>query len=404
MKHPLSTILTFLLLSIFNIQSSINCAYAQFRGAWIATVANIDWPTPAAVGNDSLQQAEMIFMLDSLQAIGINAVLFQIRPTADALYMSELEPWSHWLTGDQQQSAGYDPLEWMIDQCHQRHMELHAWLNPYRVNIAIMDTSVLAPNHLMRQHPDWFWQYGQLWLFNPAMATTRDWLCMVVDDIVCRYDVDAIHMDDYFYPYPIGKKPIPDQMDFQRNPRGFSTICDWRRDNVNLTVQAISETIRRAKPSVQFGISPFGIYKSDGSTLSNYDDLYADVLYWIEQGWIDYVIPQLYWNIGNKVADYEKLAHWWATAVDSCNHQSSIINHQCQLYVGMSSYRLGGAREPDAWKQGNEIARQMRLNRTIPGISGECFYSTRPLLKNPLGVCDSIKAIYNAECKMHNAE
>jgi len=353
-----------------------------FRGAWIATVANIDWPTPQAVGNDSLQQAEMVQLLDSLHAIGINAVIFQIRPTADALYMSELEPSSHWLTGVQGRELNYDPLEWMVRECHHRGMELHAWLNPYRVNIANMDISLLTYSHLMHQHPDWFWRYGAQWYFNPALAQTRDWLCMVVDDIVCRYDIDAIHMDDYFYPYPIPGKSLPDLADFQRHPRGFSDIRDWRRDNVNLTVKALSETIHRAKPNVKFGISPFGIYLSDGSTLSNYSDLYADVLHWIQEGWIDYVIPQLYWSIGYSKADYATLAQWWANAV----------GEKCQLYVGLAPYRLGGK---GAWSTGNEIARQMRLNRTISGITGECFYSTKPLLKNPHHVCDSIKSIYN---------
>ncbi len=379
MKKTLLTILTIGLLSTFNFQ--LSTAQIPFRGAWIATVANIDWPTPEAVGNDSLQQAELIAILDSLHAIGINAVIFQVRPTADALYKSELEPSSHWLTGKQGRDLTYDPLEWAVAQCHKRGMELHAWLNPYRVNIANMDTSLLAPNHLLRQHPDWFWRYGTQWYFNPALTQTRDWICMVVDDIVCRYDIDAIHMDDYFYPYPIAGKSLPDGADFRRNPRGFTDIRDWRRDNVNLTVQAISETIRRAKPQVQFGISPFGIYQSDGSTLSNYSDLYADVLYWVKQGWIDYVIPQLYWAISSTKTDYASLARWWAQAVDGCS-----------LYIGMAPYRLGSK---GTWSNGNEIARQMRLNRTIPGISGECFYSTRPLLKNPRHVCDSIHSIYN---------
>lgn len=280
---------------------------------------------------------------------------------------------------------GYDPLYIAVKECHKRGMELHAWLNPYRVNISQMDTSVLCDNHLMRQHPDWFWQYGKQWYFNPALEDTREWLCMVVDDIVCRYDIDAIHMDDYFYPYPIGQQALPDAKDFRNDPRGFTDIRDWRRDNVNRTVEALSKTIHQAKPSVGFGISPFGIYKGDGSTLSNYNDLYADVLYWIQEGWIDYVVPQLYWTIGNSKADYAQLAQWWAAAVDSCNHQ-------CQLYVGLSPYKLGSK---GAWSKGNEIARQMRLNRQIDGITGECFYSTRPLLKNPLHVCDSIKAIYN---------
>jgi len=396
MNRRLSTFITIILLSTFNFQLSTTLTAGEitFRGAWIATVANIDWPTPQAVGNDSLQQAEMTSLLDSLHAIGINAVIFQVRPTADALYMSELEPSSHWLTGGQGREMNYDPLEWMVKECHKRGMELHAWLNPYRVNIANMDLSLLTYSHLIHQHPEWFWRYGVQWYFNPALEQTRDWLCMVVDDIVCRYNIDAIHMDDYFYPYPISGKSLPDADDFRRHPRGFSNIGDWRRDNVNRTVQTLSETIHRAKPNVRFGISPFGIYKSDGSILSNYSDLYADVLHWIEQGWIDYVTPQLYWAIGSGKTDYAALAQWWATAVDSCNHRfTDSPVHRCSLYIGLAPYRVGS--HTGAWSQGNEIVRQMRLNRTIEGITGECFYSTRPLLKNPRHVCDSIKAIYN---------
>ncbi|MCQ2327982.1 MAG: family 10 glycosylhydrolase [Paludibacteraceae bacterium] len=389
MKKTLLAILFSLSLSL---SLSTITAQIPFRGAWIATVANIDWPSANAVGNDSLQQAEMTFILDSLQSLGINAIIFQVRPTADALYESELEPWSHWLTGKQGRKAGYDPLEWMVQECHSRGMELHAWLNPYRINIASMKVDSLSYNHPFYQHPEWFWNYGKQWYFNPALPDTREWICMVVYDVVCRYNIDAIHMDDYFYPYPIAKCELPDAADFARDPRGFTDIRDWRRDNVNLTIQAISQTIRDANPNVQFGISPFGVYK-EGSGLTNYYDLYADILLWIQNGWIDYVVPQLYWNIGNKRADYEQLAHWWANAVDSLSTLNT--QHSTKLYIGMAPYRLGGTKEISAWREGNEIARQMRLNRTIPGIDGECFYSTRPLLANPLHVCDSIKAIYN---------
>ena len=369
-------------------------AEISFRGAWIATVANIDWPSVEAVGNDSLQQEEMVWILDSLQSLGINAVIFQVRPTADALYYSELEPSSHWLTGTQGVPLTYDPLEWTIDEAHKRNMEVHVWLNPYRVNLAKTDTSILAPDHLLRRHPEWFWCYAKQWYFDPGLPITREWICTVVQDIVDRYDIQAIHMDDYFYPYPQGKQALPDTTTFAQYPRGFEDIRDWRRDNVNLAIQAISETIKECKPEVEFGISPFGVWRnaavdSTGSAtqagITNYDDLYADIRLWIREGWIDYVLPQLYWEIGKKVADYEILAHWWANEVKGT---------KCQLYIGMAPYRLEGASPKTPWGQGNEIGRQMRLNRTIPEISGECFYSTRPLLRNPRGVCDTIKLIY----------
>lgn len=372
----------------------------SFRGAWIATVANIDWPSAEAVGNTEAQQAEMTFLLDSLQSLGINAIIFQVRPTADALYTSEYEPVSHWLTGTQGswgEQTPWDPLEWMIEQAHARNMEVHVWLNPYRVNLNKTDTSMLAPDHIFRQHPEWFWCYAKQWYFDPGLPITREWICMVVQDLVDRYDIQAIHMDDYFYPYPSGGKPLPDAATFAAYPRGFSDIRDWRRDNVNLAIQAISATIRECRDSVQFGISPFGVWRnasvdSTGSAttagITNYDDLYADIRLWIKNGWIDYVLPQLYWEIGKKAADYEILAHWWANEVRGTN---------CKLYIGLAPYRLENAKKDNPWGQGNEIGRQMHLNRTIPEITGECFYSTRPLLRNPRQVCDTIRAIYADE-------
>ena len=233
-----------------------------FRGAWIATVANIDWPSAEAVGNDSLQQAEMSWILDSLEHIGINAIIFQVRPTADALYRSELEPTSHWLTGEQGSTLTWDPLEWTIEEAHKRKMEVHVWLNPYRVNLATMDTSLIASDHIWRKHREWFWEYNKQWYFDPGQPITREWICRVVQEIVERYDIQAIHMDDYFYPYPSGKLELPDTETFARYPRGFTDIKEWRRDNVNLAIQAISETIRECKDSVQFGISPFGVWRN----------------------------------------------------------------------------------------------------------------------------------------------
>lgn len=383
-----------------------------FRGAWIATVANIDWPATANIGNTEAQQAELISELDQLAALGLNAVIFQVRPTADALYESEYEPISHWLTGRQdswEAQTPWDPLDFVCSEAHARGMDVHVWVNPYRININQMDTSLLCTNHIMRRHPEWFWKYGQQWYFNPALEETRSWLCMVVGDIVSRYNIDAVHMDDYFYPYPIGKTPLPDEADFRANPRCYTDINDWRRNNVNLAIRDLSATIKAIKPHVEFGISPFGVWRNQSNSASglpegsatqagitNYDHLYADILLWMREGWIDYVLPQLYWEIGKKVADYEILAHWWADRTREINSQHSTLNSQqnVKLYIGMAPYRLGGKNESAAWKSGNEIARQMRLNRTIPEISGECFYSTRPLLKNPLHVCDSIKAIY----------
>ena len=389
------TILTCLLfLPLWGGQVGFLRADIGFRGAWIATVANIDWPSEAAIGDSVAQQHEMIFILDSLHSLGLNAIIFQVRPTADALYRSSFEPSSHWLTGTQGSLLTWDPLAWTIEEAHKRHMEVHVWLNPYRVNLAKTDTTAICEDHIWKKHRDWFWEYNKQWYFDPGLDVTREWICTIVQDIISRYDIQAIHMDDYFYPYPVGKKQLPDAETFARYPRGFTDIQEWRRNNVNMAIQEISATIRECKDSVEFGISPFGVWRnanvdSTGSAttagITNYDDLYADIRLWIKKGWIDYVLPQLYWEIGKKAADYEVLAHWWANEVRGT---------KCKLYIGMAPYRLENASPKTPWGVGNEIKRQMDLNRTIPEITGECFYSTRPLLRNPRGVCDSIKAIY----------
>ena len=349
----LRNILVFILYS-FSV-AVLQAEPVSFRGAWIATVANIDWPSEGAVGDSAKQQAEMIFLLDSLRSIGINAIIFQVRPTADALYYSEYEPASHWLTGKQGDPLAYDPLEWTIEQAHARNMEVHVWLNPYRVNLAKTDTSVICAGHVWRQHREWFWCYAKQWYFDPGLDITREWICTIVQDIVQRYDIQAIHMDDYFYPYPVGGKPLPDTKTFEKYPRGFEDIRNWRRNNVNLAIKAISETIKECKPDVQFGISPFGVWRnasvdSTGSAttagITNYDDLYADIRLWIREGWIDYVLPQLYWEIGKKAADYEVLAHWWANEVRGTN---------CKLYIGMAPYRLENASAKTPW------GKEMRL-------------------------------------------
>ena len=359
----------------------------RFRGAWIATVANIDWPSAEAVGNTMQQQSEMLFLLDSLQSLGINAIIFQVRPTADALYYSELEPVSLWLTGKTGSwgtQMPYDPLEFVLHEAHARNMEVHVWLNPYRLTLKDYPLPE-ATAHILKAAA---FQYNNQWYLDPGKEDTQAWICMVVSDIVSRYDIDAIHMDDYFYPYPVKGKMLPDRATYEANPRGFSNIDDWRRDNVNTIIRELHTVIHSLKPHVQFGISPFGVYRNDSTLgiqagMTNYDDLYADIVLWMQEGWIDYVVPQLYWEIGRKGVDYATLARWWADN-----------SHGCRLYIGIAPYRLidhpTAKQKTSAWATGNEIMRQLHLNDSIPEIQGECFYSTRPLLKNPRHLCDSL--------------
>lgn len=288
----------------------------QFRAAWFPNVWRKEYKT---MPTEEVQKS-LINRLNLLQSIGFNVVIFQVRSEADAWYQSPYEPWSSTLTGEQgvAPSPLWDPLSFMVEECHKRGMELHAWINPYRASTNLKNK--LAPTHPYFRHPEWFFTYGNQLFFNPALKEVQDYLCTVVDDIVTRYDVDAIHMDDYFYPYPIAKKELPDRADFEKDSRGFNTIGDWRRDNVNQLIKALHQTIKQRKPYVQFGISPFGIWRnakndprgSQTNGLQNYDELYADVLLWDEQGWMDYTVPQLYWVIGNKAADYTELSRWWS--------------------------------------------------------------------------------------------
>lgn len=354
----------------------------RFRAAWIATVANIDWPTAEAVDNEVLQREEMIFLLDSLRALHFNAIIFQVRPTADALYHSELEQRSRWVGAGE-----YDPLAFVLQEAHLRNMEVHVWVNPYRVTLK---DHIVPDGHLYYQHPEWFFHYGGQWYMNPGLDETRDWICDVVEDIVCRYPVDAVHMDDYFYPYPVAGKELPDGHTFVTYPRGYTDIRDWRRNNVNMVIQELQQRIHETRPGCRFGISPFGVWRNDnvdpewGSAtragMTNYDDLYADILLWMREGWIDYVAPQIYWEIGKKVADYAVLARWWA------EH-----SYGCELYIGLADYRLGSGKAGNPWREGNELMRQLRYNRQLDEIRGECFYSTRPLLRNPQHICDSLR-------------
>ncbi|MCF2687572.1 family 10 glycosylhydrolase [Bacteroides fragilis] len=345
----------------------------EFRGAWIQAVNGQFRGIPT----EKLKQT-LIDQLNSLQGAGINAIIFQVRPEADALYASQLEPWSRFLTGVQGQAPSpyWDPMQFMIDECHKRGMEFHAWINPYRVKTSLK--SELAANHLYNIHPEWFVTYNNQLYFDPALPESRRHICMVVADIVSRYDVDAIHMDDYFYPYPAKGVDFPDDASFARYGGGFTNRADWRRSNVNILIQKIHETIRGLKPWVKFGISPFGIYRNEkndplGSKtngLQNYDDLYADVLLWVRNGWVDYNIPQIYWQIGHPAADYETLVKWWAKNTENR-----------PLFIGqsvMNTVQNADPKNPSI----NQLPRKMALERAYQTIGGSCQWPASAVVEN----------------------
>lgn len=358
----------------------------EFRAAWIQSVNGQFRGVPT----EQLKKT-LISQLNSLQGAGINAIIFQVRPEADALYASQFEPWSRFLTGVQGKvpEPYWDPMQFMIEECHKRGMEFHAWINPYRVKTT--SKSELAPTHIYNIHPEWFVTYGDQLFFDPALPESRRHICMVVSDIVSRYDVDAIHMDDYFYPYPAKGKDFPDDASFARYGGGFTNKADWRRSNVNVLIKKIHETVREIKPWVKFGVSPFGIYRNESSDplgsktkgLQNYDDLYADVLLWAREGWIDYNIPQIYWQIGHPVADYETLVKWWAK--NSENRP---------LFIGQSVMNTVQNVDPINPKM-NQLPRKMALQRAYQTIGGSCQWPASAVVENAGKYRDALIAEYH---------
>jgi len=357
----------------------------EFRGAWIQAV-NGQWQ---GIGRDAMQ-AELTRELNALQADGINAILFQVRVEGDALYASQLEPWSRYLTGQQgtPPSPYWDPLQWMVEQCHARGMEIHAWINPYRAKTK--GTTALASTHYAIQHPERCFQYQDLMIFDPGLPENRHFICQVAQDIVSRYDVDGFHIDDYFYPYPVAGVPIPDDASYLAYGQGRNR-GDWRRENVNTFIRELRDAIRAVKPWVKFGVSPFGIYRNHrswagGSATNgtqNYDDLYADVLLWVNEGWIDYNIPQIYWEIGNKAADYDTLIRWWSENA-----------YARPLYIGQDVERTVKATDLRNPSQ-NQMAAKYALQRGLPGVHGSCQWYARAVVDDKGGYGTTLRNYYH---------
>ena len=359
----------------------------EFRGAWLHIV-----------GNDTMRKMEqeeirgwLSGTLDSLQHCGCNAVFFQVRPEADAFYISEIEPWTRYLTGTQGKAPDplWDPLQFMVEQCHSRGMELHAWLNPYRVTLNSAES--LVRDHIARKNPDIFKKYSGQVYFDPGEPESREHVVRVVRDIVTRYDVDGIHFDDYFYPYPVNGRDFPDDDTFAKygKVQGFRSKADWRRNNTATLIHEVQQAVKEIKPWVRFGVSPFGIHRNssespDGSRtngLSCYNDLYADAPAWAEAGDVDYLTPQLYWKIGHKLADYEILANWW--------NDRHLKGH---LYIGQSIETLG---EPDLKDpKTTQLARKMELSRALPEVDGNVWWPGWSLADGTLGLADSLARRY----------
>ncbi len=362
----------------------------EFRGAWYPTVVNTTWKN---MTTDEIK-ADIIHHLDIFKKLNINAVIFQVRPQADALFVSELEPWSRFITGVQGKAPNppFDPAQFVIEECHKRGMEFHAWFNPYRVTSTKIE--VLAPNHIYFSKPELFLQYGPQLYFDPGRPGSREHLKKVIADFVARYDVDAIHFDDYFYPYRLPYLEFPDEESFllYHKADGFGRFDknNWRRNNVNILVKELNETIKSIKPWVKFGISPFGVWRnntvdpngSESSSLqTNYDDLFADILLWTKMGWIDYNAPQLYWEIGHSRVNYAPMVKWWSKNSNGVN-----------LYIGQSISNQLEIKNRNG-DLVNQLFRKMAMVRNDSNIQGNIWWSGLSFENHPKLV-DSLETNY----------
>lgn len=354
----------------------------EFRGAWMHTVHQGQYASQSTEEN----KAYLRNQLDLLKNAGVNAVIFQVRPSADAFYPSELEPWSRFLSGKAgvAPSPEWDPLQFMIDEAHARGMELHAWLNPYRVTTTAKQT--LPKNHIYHKHPERFVTYDKKLYFDPGLPENREFINDVVRDIITRYDVDAIHMDDYFYPYPVAKLDFLDDASYKKYGKGMKR-GDWRRKNVDMLIEGLHRTIAENKPWVRLGISPFGVWRnkstdprgSETKALQNYDDLYADVLLWTKNGWVDYMLPQLYWELEHKRAPYIELVKWW--------EKQSNGRH---MYIGQDVVKAMTLPDIAPSTEKTQLRHKIELARAGKNIHGNCWWPGYSITKNVNGVADSL--------------
>lgn len=364
----------------------------EFRGVWVATVANIDWPSQPGL-SAAAQQAELIALFDRVASLNMNAVILQVRPAADALYASEYEPWSWYLTGEMGKPPQpyYDPLAFAVEEAHRRGLELHAWFNPFRAGHRTYSEDY-APNHIKVLRPDLVVEYGQQYWMDPGMAEAREHSLRVMLDVVRRYDIDGIHMDDYFYPYPVQDEngqeiAFPDTLSRQRagfESRGM-TVQEWRRGNINRFVETLYHEVKREKPWIKVGLSPFGIWRPGNPEgirgFDAYDKLYADARLWLQRGWIDYLSPQLYWSIDSDGQSYPRLLEWWQAQ----NTEGRYV------WPGNAIYRIDSHNWPVT-----EVLNQIELTRGRQNNTGNVLFSMRILKNNVKGIGDHMRReVYN---------
>ncbi|MGW6567621.1 glycoside hydrolase family 10 protein [Streptomyces sp. NPDC054975] len=362
---------------------------SEFRGVWIATVLNRDWPSRPGLEAQA-QRTELLAHLDRAVECRLNAVVLQVRPTADALWPSPHEPWAECLTGVQGRDPGWDPLGTAVAEAHARGLELHAWFNPYRV-ANHTDPTRLSAAHPARRHPEWIVPYGGKLHYNPGLPEVRRFVQDAMLDAVGRYAIDAVHWDDYFYPYPVAGETFADDEAYARHGGGFPDRVAWRRSNIDLLVSEMAARIKEIKPQVAFGISPFGVWRhatsdpagSDTRGVQSYDDLHADTRKWVREGWIDYVVPQLYWHIGHEPADYATLVPWWDAVVRGTG---------VRLHIGEALYKAGDPAQPAAWQDREELSRHLTLAARYAGVGGHCFFAAQEVMTDRIGAMAAVVA------------
>jgi uncharacterized lipoprotein YddW (UPF0748 family) len=362
----------------------------EMRGVWVATVTNRDWPSKPGL-TPAEQRAELITILDRAVRDRLNAVFFQVRPTADALWPSPYEPWSQVLTGTQGQDPGWDPLKTAVEEAHARGLELHAWFNPYRIANQ-PDPAKLAASHPARRNPDWAVVYGGKLYYNPGLPEVRAFVQKAMLDAVRKYPVDGVHFDDYFYPYPVAGQTFADDAAYDRYGGGFPDRDAWRRDNIDRLVREMAARIKRIRPATRFGVSPFGVWRNASTDplgsdtragVQTYDDLHADTRKWVRENWIDYICPQIYWNIGFAAADYAKLLPWWAEVAKGSG---------TRLYLGEALYKAGDPAQPAAWQDPAELSRHLTLARQYPQARGHVYFAAKDVETDRIGAMARVVA------------
>ncbi|MEL7269930.1 MAG: family 10 glycosylhydrolase [Bacteroidota bacterium] len=368
----------------------------EFRGVWIATVVNIDWPKHPE-DDIAKKKKDFLEILDFYQDLNFNAAIVQIRTAGDAFYPTELAPWSKYLTGKEGKPYQGDenPLEWMIEETHKRGMQFHAWLNPYRATFDL-DTLSLAPSHDYYQHPDWMVRYGKKYYYNPGQPEVRKQFTAIVGELVDQYDLDAIHFDDYFYPYKIKDETFADDLAYTKHALPNQKLDDWRRSNVDSLVKQVHHAIKTSKPWVQFGISPFGVWKNKSTDpkgsdtragQTTYEDLYADPLLWMNKGWLDYIAPQAYWSMDYPAAGHRVITKWWSETLPESN-----------IYMGNGTYKIKNNKDK-AWKKNKEIPNQILNARQDNNINGNIFFSAKSLIGKHPKVNRMLRKVYATPAK-----